>query len=220
MPGITDLLWPAALLGVGAYTIKKIVTAPTIAPVAPQNLAPINAGYTAAAPISSSTMLFPNSNLQTWASAPQMPEYMTISDNGKSYIKQQEGYRNMPYQDAAGYWTVGIGHKIQPSDNIPLNQPLDDASIMTLFDGDLSTAESIVKQLVNVPITQGQFDALTDFVFNLGRSRLASSTLLRLLNAGNYAGAAAEFNKWVYAGGKVDAALVARRQGETQMFMA
>jgi len=232
MPGITDVLIPLAALGVGAYTVKKIVSQPQILPIAPQNLAPLGSqqiiqigtgsGVTPNAPVSASTAqgpIFPNANLQTWASNPQMPQYMTISDAGKQFIQSQEGYRNTPYQDVAGNWTVGIGHEIQPGDGIALNQAIDGATIQNLFAGDLNDAANIVQQYVNVPLTQGQFDALVDFVFNLGRARLAGSTLLRLLNAGNYSAAAAEFNKWVYAGNNRVAALVSRRAGETQMFV-
>ncbi len=234
MPGITDVLLPLAALGVGAYTVKKIVGAPQITPIAPQNLAPVlpssqqiiqigtGNGVTPDvpnAPVSSSTMQFPNANLQTWASNPQMPQYMLTSPSGRAFTQQQEGYRTTPYRDIAGNWTVGYGHKITSSDGISLTQSLDQSTINSLFDGDISTAESIVQQLVNVPLTQGQFDALVDFVFNLGRARLAGSTLLRYLNAGNYAAAAQEFNKWVYAGPQVVSALVSRRAGEAQMFV-
>jgi len=234
MPGITDILIPLAALGVGAYTVKKIVTQPQIVPnssggnplvpYTPQQIIDISAGagITPNAPSSASTVqgpTFPNANLQTWASNPQMPQYMTVSDAGKQFIQNQEGYRNTPYQDVAGNWTVGIGHKIQAGDGIALNQALDDSTIQSLFAGDLNDASNVVQQYVNVPLTQGQFDALVDFVFNLGRARLAGSTLLRLLNAGNYSGAAAEFNKWVYAGNNKVAALISRRAGETQMFV-
>lgn len=230
MPGITDVLIPLAALGVGAYTVKKIVSTPQITPIAPQNLTPLTGGtvpiiqigsngYTPGAPISSSLLQFPNANLQTWASAPQMPEYMTVSDNGRSFIRQQEGYRNTPYQDVAGHWTVGIGHKITTDDGISTGQVLSDAQIQALFDDDVATAESEVKQLVSVPLTQGQFDALVDFVFNLGRAHLATSSLLRYLNAGNYAAAVHQFSRWVYADGKVNSGLVARRQSEQQMFV-
>jgi len=234
MPGITDVLLPLAALGVGAYTVKKIVTQPAITPnvsagnplvpYTPQQIIDLSsgAGITPNAPASASIAqgpVFPNANLQTWASNPQMPQYMTVSDAGKQFIQRHEGYRNTPYQDIAGNWTVGIGHKIQPSDGIPLNQAIDNATVQNLFAGDLNDAANIVQQYVNVPLTQGQFDALVDFVFNLGRARLAGSTLLRLLNAGNYSAAAAEFNKWVYAGNNRVAALVSRRAGETQMFV-
>jgi lysozyme len=71
---------------------------------------------------------------------------------------------------------------------------------------------------VTVPLTQNQFDALVDFTFNVGQGNLASSTLLRELNAGNTAGAAAQFLVWVYAKGVELPGLVTRRQAEAALF--
>jgi lysozyme len=70
-----------------------------------------------------------------------------------------------------------------------------------------------------VPLTQGQFDALSSFTFNLGARRLAESTLLTLLNKGDYHGAAAQFARWVRADGKILDGLVRRRAAEAKLFM-
>ena len=74
-------------------------------------------------------------------------------------------------------------------------------------------------QAVQVPLTQGQYDALVSFAYNLGLAALKSSTLLRLLNARNYAGAAAQFPRWNRAGGKVLPGLTRRREAERVMFL-
>jgi lysozyme len=84
---------------------------------------------------------------------------------------------------------------------------------------DLEDAGAAVASLVKVPLTQDQFDALTDFTFNLGVRRLAESTLLIMLNRGNYKAAADQFSRWVYAGDKVLAGLVKRRAAEAMLFM-
>jgi lysozyme len=68
---------------------------------------------------------------------------------------------------------------------------------------DVQVAVQAVNNLVTVALTQQQFDVLVDFTFNLGTGALQHSTLLRLLNSGNYRGAAGEFEKWDKAGGKV-----------------
>jgi len=71
---------------------------------------------------------------------------------------------------------------------------------------------------VKEPLSDDQTAALADFIYNLGAGNFRSSTLLRKLNAGDYAGAAAEFDKWDYAGGKELAGLLRRREAETTLF--
>ena len=78
--------------------------------------------------------------------------------------------------------------------------------------------EAFVDGLVKVPLNQGQYDALVDFTYNLGPAALQGSTLLRKLNAGDYAGAAAEFPKWCHAGREVLPGLVTRRARDRAMF--
>ena len=75
-----------------------------------------------------------------------------------------------------------------------------------------------VNRAVNVPITQNQFDALVDFCFNCGRGSLLQSTLLRKVNIGDFAGAAAQFALWDHAGGEVVEGLVKRRTAEAELF--
>ncbi len=76
-----------------------------------------------------------------------------------------------------------------------------------------------VTKLVKVPLTQNQFDALVSFEYNIGYSKLSASTLLRLLNSGDYKGASDQFGRWVYGGGKILPGLVRRRKAETQLFI-
>jgi lysozyme len=83
---------------------------------------------------------------------------------------------------------------------------------------DLQAAEQAVKRLVKVAITQGQFDALVDFVFNLGARRLAASTLLQDLNTGSYDRAAEGLLRWDHAGVKENAGLKARREAEFHLW--
>jgi lysozyme len=81
---------------------------------------------------------------------------------------------------------------------------------------DIAAAEATVRQLVTVQLTQHEFDALVDFEYNTGR--LGSSSLLRKVNAGNFAAATAEFGRWTLAHGQVLAGLVARRRQEAAWF--
>ena len=80
--------------------------------------------------------------------------------------------------------------------------------------------EKGVTGLVKVAVNQNQFDALVDFAYNLGVNALAGSTLLKKLNAGDFAGAADEFPKWNKAGGKVLKGLVRRRAAERSLFLS
>jgi lysozyme len=84
---------------------------------------------------------------------------------------------------------------------------------------DVAYAEHAVAHLVTVPLTQGRYDALVSFTYNEGAGRLQTSTLLKKLNAGNYAGAAGQFSVWVYGGGVKLPGLIARRAAERALFV-
>lgn len=129
-------------------------------------------------------------------------------------IKAAEGLRLTAYRDSAGILTIGYGSTggIKPGQTITAEQ----AEAMLV--DDLDEAADAVRKLVTVPLTQGQFDALCSFVFNLGAGRLRDSTLLRLLNQGKYGEAAAQFRFWVMAGGEPLPGLVKRRAAERALF--
>ncbi|HWA93579.1 MAG TPA: lysozyme, partial [Terracidiphilus sp.] len=99
---------------------------------------------------------------------------MHLSANGLKLLMKSEGFRRRAYRDAAGYETIGYGHRILPGETFP--DALTDQEAAELLEGDVTLAEEAVRHLVKVSLTQGQFDALVDFVFNLGASRLAQST--------------------------------------------
>ena len=139
-----------------------------------------------------------------------------LSQTGLDYIKAQEGFRSVPYWDVKGY-SIGYGHFMGPTITIPF---ITQAEGETMLLQDVAACESSVQSLVRVPLTQGQYDALIDFCYNLGAGALAKSTLLAKLNAGDYAGAANEFGKWILADGAPNSVLVARRAGEVEMFTA
>ena len=133
---------------------------------------------------------------------------MQTSATGLALKKQEEGYRQFPYPDVVGKPTVGYGHLIKPGEDFTAGLTEPQASDLLVKDS--AFADEIVNSEVKVALNQGEFDALSDFCYNLG-DRLHGSTLLRLLNAGDYQGAEAQLTAWVYAGGRPNAGLKARR---------
>jgi len=91
---------------------------------------------------------------------------------------------------------------------------------MELLRQDIGTAEAAIDSKVTVDLTQNAYDSLCSFVFNVGTEAFGNSTLLRLLNAGDAAGAADQFLQWDHGGGKVLAGLLNRRKAEREMFLA
>jgi len=139
------------------------------------------------------------------------------SNNGLRLTKQFEGRKLTAYHDSVGVWTIGDGHT---GPDVYRGLTINDQRADELLLQDTAEAAADVNHLVTYPhLTQDMFDALVDFTFNLGAGRLAASTLLKKLNAGDIEGAAAEFPKWVYAGGKVLAGLVKRRDAERALFL-
>ncbi|RAZ68044.1 lysozyme [Enterobacter cloacae] len=146
---------------------------------------------------------------------------MQTSDKGISLIKQFEGCKLTAYQDSVGVWTIGYGWT-QPVDGKPIRagMTIKQETAERLLKTGLVSYESDVYRLVKVGLTQGQFDALVSFTYNLGARSLSTSTLLRKLNAGDYAGAANEFQRWNKAGGKVLNGLSRRREAERALFLS
>jgi lysozyme len=141
---------------------------------------------------------------------------MQLSNNGLELIKRSEGFRGQVYLDVAGFPTIGYGHLVKPGESF--SSGITEQQAAAILASDVQEAEQAVGRLVKVVLTQGQFDALVDFCFNLGAGRLAGSTLLRELNAGNHDAAAQQLLAWDHADGVVNAGLKARREAELQLW--
>src|ERR1039458_4793062 len=141
---------------------------------------------------------------------------MKFSTAGMELLKSSEGFRNRVYLDVAGLPTIGYGHRLLHSDSFP--NGIDEPQAANLLACDVRDAEQAVQRLVKVPLTQGQFDALVDFCFNLGAGRLTASTLLKCLNAGRYDEAAEQLLLWDHTGGQECAALKVRREAEAELW--
>lgn len=148
---------------------------------------------------------------------------MRTSTAGRSFIKSFEQCRLIPYRDSGGVWTNGWGHTgADVKAGVAITLILADSN----FERDLGRFERDVNNLVDVPITQSQFDALVSFSYNVGSDidedlvaeGFGDSTLLRKLNTGDYLGAANQFPLWNKCDGVVLQGLINRRLAERNIF--
>ncbi len=146
-----------------------------------------------------------------------MNDSFITGEAGLSIIRDCEGLRTTSYRCPAGIPTIGYGHT---GPEVKDGQTITKEEADRLLRDDVKNAERAIKRLVKVQLTQGQFDALVSFTFNLGAGNLQTSTLLKKLNAGDYAGAAEQFLVWNKAAGKVLPGLVKRRERERQCFLS
>ena len=152
---------------------------------------------------------------------------MKISDRGLALIKQAEGFVAVVYKDQAGLPTIGYGHLLTERDKRTkrfAGKSLTQEDATELLREDVAVAESAIAELVTATLSQNQFDALCDFVFNLGRGALAGSTLLKVLNRCDYAAVPKELGRWVKIRnpktGELETyhGLVRRRQREVELW--
>ena len=140
---------------------------------------------------------------------------MKTSQRAIELIKKFEGCSLTTYLDSVKVPTIGYGHT---GPDVKMGLRITQQEADDLLIGDLIHAEDDIARLVKVPLTENEHGALVSFVFNLGGSNLAKSTLLKLLNQMRYADAAEEFLRWDFAGGVRLAGLTRRRQAERDLF--
>lgn len=141
---------------------------------------------------------------------------METSKTGLDLIKHFEGCELYAYKCPAGVWTIGYGHTkgVEPGMQIT-EQDAED-----MLKEELIEYESYINDLVTVGLNQNQFDAMVSWVYNLGAGNLKASTLLKVLNAGDYAGVPAQIIRWNKAAGKELEGLTRRREAEASLFAA
>ena len=140
---------------------------------------------------------------------------MRISETGLDLIRHFEGERLQTYKCSAGVDTIGVGHTgpdVKPGMTITHEQSEE------LLRKDLAKFERAVEELVKVDLAQDEFDSLVALVFNIGPGNFKTSTLLRKLNAGDYASAALEFLRWDKVNKKTVPGLTRRREAESRLF--
>lgn len=143
-----------------------------------------------------------------------------MSQKGIEHLKLSEGLRLKAYQDTGDVWTIGYGHTSAAGGmKVYAGLTITHAQAEQLLKDDLERMTyPVIKRLVKVDLTQGQFDALCSFIYNLGEGQVKTSTLLKLLNAKDYKGASGQFGRWIYDNGKKFDGLVTRRENEQELF--
>ncbi|MGC9309319.1 MAG: lysozyme [Candidatus Nanoarchaeia archaeon] len=144
----------------------------------------------------------------------QNTDRYTISNTGLEMIKGFEGFREEAYRCPAGVWTIGYGTTGDVSQGDTITKSEAEARLRK----DLESRERVVREYVDVNLSQQQYDALVSFVYNVGEEAFRNSTLLRKLNKGDYEGASQEFGRWVYANGQKLEGLERRRDIEARLF--
>ena len=139
---------------------------------------------------------------------------MKISSNGIDLIKHYEGCETEAYLCPANVWTIGYGHikGVKEGDVITEQQAHD------MLVEELEEYEGYVNTKVTVDLNQDQFDALVSWVYNLGSGNFTGSTLLKVLNSGDYAGVPEQILRWNKANGQVLEGLSRRRESEAELF--
>lgn len=138
-----------------------------------------------------------------------------VSRAGLGLVKSFEGCKLAAYLCPAGVPTIGYGR----TRGVKLGQTCTQAQADAWVQQEYDEFEAGVRKLVKVPLTANQLGALASFAYNLGIGNLKSSTLLKLLNGGDYPGAAAQFARWNRASGQVLAGLTKRRAAEAALFL-
>ena len=154
----------------------------------------------------------------------------TLTPEGYAALCQWEGRRLQVYLDSGGAPTIGIGHLLTRAERSSGKLCIDGATVHyqkgltlaqcdTLLEEDLAPVSGVIHVRVHVPLTPHQRDALILFVFNVGIAAFAGSTLLRLLNHGDYAAVPEQLRRWVYDNGVVVPGLRNRREAEIALWM-
>jgi lysozyme len=139
---------------------------------------------------------------------------MSYGKDGIYLTKDFEKCRLVPYRDGGGVWTNGWGNTHHVLPDVVITQERADADLLA----NVQDAVAAVNDYTTVPLTQGQFDALVDFTFNVGVTAFKTSTLLKKLNMGDYKGAHDEFDRWNLDNGKIINGLIRRRDEEQGLF--
>jgi lysozyme len=146
-----------------------------------------------------------------------------VFEKGLAVTKVSEGWRSELYNDVAGYCTIGYGHLVKraPCDGSEppqFKRGLSEPEGSDLLRSDMAGAQRTVITAVTTELTDAQYAALCDFVYNVGSTNFRNSTLLRVVNAREFHDVPAQFMRWIMAGGKEVPGLVNRRERQIKLF--
>lgn len=142
-----------------------------------------------------------------------------LTDAGMNMIARFEGFAATRYEDppGSGKYSIGYGHQIQPGE--VFNEPISRDEAKALMAKDTAHAQQVVRNVITHALTPAQFDALTSFVYNVGENAFRTGSVPAKVNAGNFAAAAVTMKQYIHSGGKVNNALIARRDAEASAFV-
>lgn len=140
---------------------------------------------------------------------------MRLSSTGLELIKRRTGLTLKACQDTPGIWFIGYGHYGDVHEGMVITQEEADAKLAF----EIGRYERLLAEVLQVPVNQGQWDALVLLIFDYGIARVRISVLMRFVNAGEFDKAAGEFAKWIQVRGRPDIHMVRRREAERQLFL-
>jgi GH24 family phage-related lysozyme (muramidase) len=167
-----------------------------------------------------------NSSEKSSGSTPKTPSGLplrVVYDKGMQLTREIEGFRGSVYNDAARNCSIGYGHKIKKSPCDGSEPPdfqrgITEPKAGALLTQDMEPARLSVMTVASVKLSDGQYAALCDFTYNVGAANFKGSTLLKLINQGDFDKVPAQFRRWVVAAGREVDGLRARREREIELF--
>lgn len=144
---------------------------------------------------------------------------MNLSKRGVEFISKEEGVVLKRYKDVAGFPTIGIGHLITGLEKPPIGDAITHKRALELFQEDVQYFETMLETVLEVELTQSQFDACLSLMYNIGYGGFKKSSVLRHINHREMLKAGNAFLLWNKAGGKVRQGLVKRRRRERNLFL-
>ena len=145
---------------------------------------------------------------------------MQVNEAGLALIRAYEGFRAAAYRCPAGVWTIGFGHTSEAGPPVVrAGMRVSKAEANTILARDVAMFASDIALMIRVPLNANQFSALVSFAYNVGVGAFRSSSVLKAVNASDFAAVPRRLNLWVKANGKTLSGLVKRRASEGQLFM-
>lgn len=141
-----------------------------------------------------------------------------------NWLRAQEGppsytaVKDGKLKDGTQLYSIGLGHQIQADEQELMTETIDDAKVLEIFKKDIEKIRTSMNKVIKVQLNKNQQLALISLRYNIGPTYFNSSTLLRLLNTGDYNGASMRFAEWRLSEGKINQGLVNRRERERQLF--